>query len=77
MTNGTEFAPVEMVIFGAAGDLTWRKLIPALYNLYLDKLIPEKFAIFGVDAKPVGINRAAQAPVGWGEPILQAWKSQA
>ncbi len=56
MTNRTEFAPVEMVIFGAAGDLTWRKLIPALYNLFLDNLIPEKFAIFGVDARPVGIS---------------------
>src|SRR5581483_10347706 len=26
-----------LVIFGAGGDLTWRKLIPGLYNLYLDK----------------------------------------
>jgi glucose-6-phosphate 1-dehydrogenase len=28
MANITQFPPVEMVIFGAAGDLTWRKLIP-------------------------------------------------
>ena len=28
------------VIFGAAGDLTWRKLIPALYNLHLDSWMP-------------------------------------
>lgn len=37
------------VIFGAAGDLTWRKLIPALYNLHLDNWMPERFAVIGVD----------------------------
>jgi len=36
------------VIFGFAGDLAWRKLIPALYNLYLDHRLPEQFAILGV-----------------------------
>ena len=55
MSNGSPQSPVELVIFGAAGDLTWRKLVPALYNLYLDNLIPEKFAIFGVDLKAMGI----------------------
>lgn len=37
-----------IVIFGAAGDLTWRKLMPAIYNLYLDKWIPDHFAVLGV-----------------------------
>jgi glucose-6-phosphate 1-dehydrogenase len=37
-----------VVIFGAKGDLTTRKLAPALYNLYLDNWMPEKFAIMGV-----------------------------
>lgn len=37
-----------IVIFGASGDLTRRKLIPALYELYKQKLIPEKFAVLGV-----------------------------
>jgi glucose-6-phosphate 1-dehydrogenase len=36
--------PCIMVIFGATGDLTSRKLIPALYNLAKDKQLPEKFA---------------------------------
>jgi len=56
MTNGTEFPSVELVIFGAAGDLTWRKLIPALYNLFLDNLLPAKFVIIGVDVKKVGVE---------------------
>ena len=56
MSNGPQFPSVELVIFGAAGDLTWRKLIPALYNLFIDHLLPQKFAIFGVDAKKVGVE---------------------
>ncbi len=35
------------VIFGASGDLTQRKLIPALYHLFANKLLPENFAIVG------------------------------
>lgn len=35
------------VIFGASGDLTKRKLIPALYALFVQNLLPEKFAIVG------------------------------
>jgi glucose-6-phosphate 1-dehydrogenase len=43
--------PTSIVIFGAAGDLTWRKLFPSLYKLYIDKWMPEKFAVLGVDLK--------------------------
>ncbi len=39
--------PCVMVIFGAAGDLTKRKLMPALYNIAASKLLPEKFAVVG------------------------------
>ena len=38
-----------ITIFGAKGDLTKRKLIPALYNLYVDGHLPSHFAIFCVD----------------------------
>ena len=37
-----------LVIFGASGDLTSRKLIPALYSLSNQNLMPEKFALLGV-----------------------------
>jgi glucose-6-phosphate 1-dehydrogenase len=36
-----------LVIFGASGDLTKRKLIPALFDLYKQDLLPEKFAVLG------------------------------
>jgi glucose-6-phosphate 1-dehydrogenase len=39
--------PCALVIFGAAGDLTRRKLIPALYNLAAARLLPDEFAIVG------------------------------
>ena len=42
--------PCAMVIFGAGGDLTKRLLVPALYNLSRTGLLPEHFAIVGVDA---------------------------
>ena len=41
--------PVAIVIFGAGGDLTWRKLVPALYSLFVDRWLPERFAIIGID----------------------------
>ncbi|MBN1302282.1 MAG: glucose-6-phosphate dehydrogenase [Melioribacteraceae bacterium] len=37
-----------LVIFGASGDLTKRKLIPALYSIYLQNLLPDKFCVLGV-----------------------------
>lgn len=41
-----------LVIFGGAGDLAQRKLLPALYNLRVDGLLPEPFAVLGVGRKP-------------------------
>jgi glucose-6-phosphate 1-dehydrogenase len=37
-----------IVIFGASGDLTHRKLIPALYHLFENGMLPENFAVLGV-----------------------------
>ncbi len=43
----TQTLPVTIVIFGASGDLTRRKLIPSLFNLYRKKTLPEYFQIVG------------------------------
>src|SRR4029079_951297 len=40
--------PCTLVIFGGAGDLTKRKLIPAIYYLAEQKLLPDNFALLGV-----------------------------
>ncbi len=41
--------PNAMIIFGAGGDLTKRLVVPALYNLACSKLLPDEFAITGID----------------------------
>jgi glucose-6-phosphate 1-dehydrogenase len=45
--------PCVMVIFGAAGDLTRRKLIPALYNLANEQLLSREFAVIGLARGPM------------------------
>src|SRR3954464_4974614 len=45
--------PCTVVIFGAAGDLTKRKLIPALYNLSTHGLLPAQAAVVGVARRPL------------------------
>ncbi len=44
--------PAALVIFGASGDLTRRKLVPAVYNLGLSRLLPGGFAVIGVARRP-------------------------
>ena len=56
MMNKSKSLSTALVIFGATGDLTWRKLIPALYNLYLDGQLPEKFSIFGMNRRNVPLD---------------------
>lgn len=42
-------AATVFVIFGGEGDLTGRKLVPALYSLFIDSRLPERFKVLGVD----------------------------
>jgi glucose-6-phosphate 1-dehydrogenase len=48
MDKASQPQPTIIIIFGASGDLTQRKIIPALYNLFLDDWLPANFAIVGV-----------------------------
>lgn len=43
-----EMDSVTFVLFGATGDLAKRKIFPALYNLFLDKKIPNSFSVIGL-----------------------------
>src|SRR5215471_15996900 len=45
--------PTTMVIFGASGDLTHRKLLPALYSLTRERLLPARFAVIGYARRPL------------------------
>lgn len=42
-----------LVIFGASGDLTKRKLLPALFELFTQNLLPERFAVLGASRSPL------------------------
>ena len=44
-------SPTALVIFGGAGDLTWRKLVPALYDLAQNGYLPQPFHLIGLDKK--------------------------
>ena len=73
--------PVTIVIFGGAGDLAHRKLLPALYNLSVDGLLPPRTAIVGVGRKAMsddqyrdfakdGITQFSRRPIDEG-----AWRT--
>jgi glucose-6-phosphate 1-dehydrogenase len=53
-----------LVIFGASGDLTARKLIPALYNLYKNNHIPENFVVLGA-------SRSAMTDAAFRKKVVQ------
>jgi glucose-6-phosphate 1-dehydrogenase len=53
---GKAAGPCVFVLFGAAGDLTKRKLVPALFNLGKAKLLPEHFAVVGVSIDDLSLE---------------------
>jgi len=56
--------PGILVIFGASGDLTKRKLLPSLFHLRQSNLLPQKFAIVGVARRPLGDEFAEDMRAG-------------
>src|SRR5713226_1340645 len=58
-------APCSIVIFGASGDLTARKLIPALYHLAKEQQMPPDFRI-------IGFARREKTDASWREELRQA-----
>ncbi|MBM4122745.1 MAG: glucose-6-phosphate dehydrogenase [Nitrospira sp.] len=49
--RGAPVEPCTVIIFGGSGDLARRRLLPALYNLLLDGLLPANFAVLGLGRK--------------------------
>ena len=52
MLDYKKLSPTLLFIFGGSGDLNYRKLTPALYNLYLDNAMPDQFGIVGIARSP-------------------------
>ena len=53
MKANDQLEPTVFVIFGGGGDLTWRKLVPALFDLSRDRSMPAQFTIIAVDRVPM------------------------
>lgn len=49
--------PTAIMIIGGGGDLAWRKLVPALYDLYVERWLPELFTVIGVDMKEMSSDQ--------------------
>ena len=56
MQTNDQLAPNIFVIFGGAGDLTWRKLMPALFDLSQSHSIPVHFSIIAVDRVALSVD---------------------
>jgi glucose-6-phosphate 1-dehydrogenase len=52
MLDYKKLQPTVLFIFGGSGDLNYRKLNPALYNLFLDNAMPDHFSIVGIGRTP-------------------------
>src|SRR5258706_16110053 len=59
--------PCSIVIFGASGDLTARKLIPAFYQLFNEKQMPPDFRI-------IGFARREKTDDSWRQELHEALK---
>ncbi len=57
--------PCALVVFGASGDLTRRKIFPALYSLAVRRLLPERFGV-------VGVARTEQTTKAWVAAMKEA-----
>ena len=66
--RGSPADPCAMVVFGAGGDMTKRLLVPALYNLSCTQVLPEEFALIGVDLAETTVE-------SWREHLLDMLKS--
>jgi glucose-6-phosphate 1-dehydrogenase len=53
MSSNSTSEPTIFVIFGGTGDLNARKIMPALYNLFLDGWMPKQFSIIGTGRTPL------------------------
>jgi len=65
-----------MVLFGAAGDLTKRKLVPALFNLAKAKLLPTNFAVLGISVDDLSLEQFRSQITGFLPPEdhgIEAW----
>src|SRR2546421_4762269 len=76
--------PLHLIIFGASGDLTARKLIPALFGLWCKSRLPEDLHVIGVARSPLSSEQFRKkladgvresAPADWSADGRERWQS--
>ena len=75
--SGKPTGPCVMVLFGGAGDLSKRKLVPALFNLVKAKLLSDNFAIIGISVDDLSLEQFRNQVTGFLQPEdrgNQAWQ---
>src|SRR5437667_3204844 len=75
--SGKPTGPCVMVLFGGAGDLTKRKLVPALFNLVKAKLLSDHFAVIAVSVDDFSLEQFRNQVTGFLQPEdrgNQAWQ---
>jgi len=75
--SGKPTGPCVMVLFGGAGDLTKRKLVPALFNLVKAKLLSDNFAVIAVSVDNFSLEQFRNQVTGFlqpGDRGNQAWQ---
>ena len=75
--SGKPTGPCVMVLFGGAGDLSKRKLVPALFNLVKAKLLSDNFAIIGISVDELSLEQFRNQVTGFLQPEdrgNQAWQ---
>ncbi|MGE5758348.1 MAG: glucose-6-phosphate dehydrogenase [Sideroxydans sp.] len=82
MKTSTVPSDTLFVLFGAGGDLSWRMVVPALFNLFLDGHLPQQFLLLAIDRS--GKDDATLAEHYYkgitghsrrGEPTAEAWQA--
>ena len=81
MKTNTDLHDTQFVLFGASGDLAWRLIVPALFDLFMNERLPERFVLLGagradIDADALAsrfLQGVTQHSRG-GAPAEAAWK---
>jgi glucose-6-phosphate 1-dehydrogenase len=63
--RGKTAGPCAMVLFGGAGDLTKRKLVPALFNLVKANLLPKDFVVIGLSVDELSLDQFRSQVTGF------------
>ena len=82
MRTTTDLHETQFVLFGACGDLSWRLIVPALFDLFMKGDLPGRFVLTGVDREDIDADALAKHYLQGvavhsrsGNPTVETWKN--